>query len=153
MTPTMSLPPGVTLDPKAESELEAEFGVASNAEELIRANRARFTPEMREAAKKSINEELTATLFVDGVGPPDGSDELDPAIAEAIGHPIRKAVVRGVGRSAAIIASQVFSSAPSRQAPADTGSQAAEPTRPRARPRGRTKATAGKAKAPRGRGK
>jgi regulator of protease activity HflC (stomatin/prohibitin superfamily) len=113
MSATTSLP-GVTLDPKAENELEAAFGVTSNAEELVRQNAARFTPAQREAMTQRVDAALTSTLYKGDRkvqldenghihwGPDAENREFKDELVEAIGHPIEDAVVRGRGSRAVI---------------------------------------------------
>lgn len=100
--------PGVTLDPKDESELEAAFGVTSNAEELVKANRARYSPEDRATLKKGVNVELTNRVQERDEYDPEKSQyglaagPVEAALEDHLGHPVETAVVRGSGRGAAI---------------------------------------------------
>lgn len=92
--------PGVTLDPKDEAGLETAFGVTSNAEELIKSNRARVTPELREASIKDENPDLTNSLHqLDDDG---NRISLKDDVAKAVGHDVETATVRGSGARAAI---------------------------------------------------
>jgi vacuolar-type H+-ATPase subunit H len=106
--------PGVTLDPKNESELEAAFGVTSNAEELVRQNRSRYTTEHRAALTQQVDVGLTSELYVGNpelkLDPVSGSiawdygasRQLKSELTDAVGHEIEAAVVRGSGSRAVI---------------------------------------------------
>lgn len=92
--------PGVTLDPRDERELEAAFGVTSNAEELIKANRARVSPEHRKVLRLDENAGATDSLYeLDE----DGNRLfLKDDLAKFLDHPVESARVRGRGRNAVI---------------------------------------------------
>jgi hypothetical protein len=92
--------PGVTLDPKDESGLEAAFGVTSNAEELVKANRGRYTPEHRKVLLQDENLGATDSLHeLDDDGNRIG---LKDDLAKTLDHPVETATVRGTGRNAVI---------------------------------------------------
>jgi vacuolar-type H+-ATPase subunit H len=96
--------PGVTLDERDEAELEAAFGVVSNAEELVRTNRGRYTTEHRATLNKGENPQLTGAI---NETDEDGNilglkSDAAEAIEDKVGFPVETAVVRGVGRNAQI---------------------------------------------------
>lgn len=107
MTDTLNLP-GVTLEARDEASLEAAFGVTSNAEELVKQNRARYSPAQRTALTKPVNHELTERVQSQEEFDPEAAqygapaNAVEAALEEAVGHPVESAVVRGKGRSAVI---------------------------------------------------
>jgi hypothetical protein len=100
--------PGVTLDAKDQAGLEAAFGVTSNAEELVKFNRSRYTPEQRVAIAKGVNHELSERVQEREEYDPERSQyglaagKVEAALEDHLGHPVETAVVRGSGRAASI---------------------------------------------------
>jgi hypothetical protein len=100
--------PGVTLDPKDEAGLESAFGVTSNAEELVKQNRARYTREHRAALIKPVNPELSERVQQREEFDPEksqygfASGPVEGQVGDHLGHEVLTAVVRGSGRSATI---------------------------------------------------
>lgn len=100
--------PGVTLDPKDEAGLESAFGVTSNAEELIKQNRQRYTPEQRAALAKPVNDELSGRVQEHEDYDPEKSQyglaagPVEAGLEDHLGFPVEAAVVRGSGGAATI---------------------------------------------------
>lgn len=100
--------PGVTLDPKDEAGLESAFGVTSNAEELVKTNRARYSTAHRAALVKGVNPELSERVQKREEFDPEksqygaASGAVEAQVGDHLGHEVLTAVVRGSGRAAVI---------------------------------------------------
>ncbi|HTE60774.1 MAG TPA: hypothetical protein VK631_10525 [Solirubrobacteraceae bacterium] len=80
-------------DPTPAAELEAAFGVTSNASELIAVNRARYPLALREALNKPVDDQASADLDLAKVA----------EAAEVEQGAIHDAKVHGTGAKAAVV--------------------------------------------------
>jgi hypothetical protein len=107
MTETLNLP-GVTLETRDEAELAAAFGVTDNAEQLIKFNRERYSPQQKAALAKGVNPALSARVQEREEFDPEAAqygapaNAVEAALEEHVGHAVETAVVRGSGRAAQI---------------------------------------------------
>jgi flagellar biosynthesis GTPase FlhF len=98
-------------DPTPQAELAREFGVTSNAEELINSNKERFPRALREALNLPVTQILLGEEVAQEGDPKLGDTQRDDdavsKLEDHVGHSVLRAVVRGTGARRVITYSYV----------------------------------------------
>lgn len=67
-------------DPEAAEEFRKQYGAEGNAEQLIMANRARFSPELLAASRKPVDDEATKALDLDDLSKKVGEEVVSATV-------------------------------------------------------------------------